>query len=73
MDESIFICDPAPGPLRCIECSGMAWPKMTVDLNERLEKAAREGRSVVVLPFGLYSFTLIRETAEWSDAEFCTA
>jgi hypothetical protein len=43
-EQSTFICDPAPGRLRIIQINGSATHEMIAEMNERLEKAAREGR-----------------------------
>jgi hypothetical protein len=73
-EQSTFICDPAPGRLRIIQINGSATHEMIAEANERLEKAAREGRRHVEFPRGAYcSFTLVQDKGEWPDAEFCAA
>jgi hypothetical protein len=74
IEESIFICDPAPGLLRVLSINGSATHEMVGGVNEALEKAGREGRRFVVFPRGSYcSFVFSQDYGEWPDAEFCAA
>jgi hypothetical protein len=72
-DESIFICDPPPGPRWLLCCDHPISQELARRLREAWDQAVTDPqRSAIVIDFGL-RVEVLPDRYEWPDAEFCAA